>query len=79
MPGFGLMGARRITPAEVRSWRQGLLDGGVGASTVSKSYRLLRAVLNSAFDDELIRRNPCRIKGACRASGGASRRGRWNR
>jgi integrase len=31
---------------------------------VSKSYRLLRAVLNTAFDDELIRRNPCRIKGA---------------
>ena len=29
-----------------------------------KAYRLLRAVLNTAADDELIRRNPCRIKGA---------------
>ena len=48
----------------VRTWRQGLLDPGVGPSTVSKAYRLLRAVLNTAFDDELIRRNPCRIKGA---------------
>ena len=37
---------------------------GSGASTVSKAYRLLRAVLNTAADDELIRRNPCRIKGA---------------
>jgi hypothetical protein len=26
--------------------------------------RLLRAVLNTAVDDELIRRNPCRIEGA---------------
>jgi integrase len=32
---------------------------------VAKAYRLLRAVLNTAVDhDELIRRNPCRIKGA---------------
>ena len=33
----------------VRSWRQGVIDGGVGASTVAKAYRLLRAVLNTAF------------------------------
>jgi integrase len=31
---------------------------------VAKAYRLLKAVLNTAVDDELIRRNPCRIKGA---------------
>jgi integrase len=31
---------------------------------VAKAYRLLRAVLNTAVDDELIRRNPCRIAGA---------------
>jgi integrase len=30
----------------------------------AKAYRLLRAALNTAVDDELIRRNPCRIKGA---------------
>jgi integrase len=42
----------------------GLIDAGVGESTVSKAYRLLRAVLNTATDDELIRRNPCRIPGA---------------
>jgi hypothetical protein len=27
-------------------------------------YRLLRAIMNTAKDDELIRKNPCRIKGA---------------
>ena len=31
-----------------------------------KAYQLLRAILNTAVDDELIRRNPCRIKGADR-------------
>jgi integrase len=33
---------------------------------VAKAYRLLRAVLNTAVDDGLISRNPCRIKGADR-------------
>lgn len=63
------LGARQlssVTPAVVRSWRSGLLDGGVGEVTVAKSYRLLRAVFATAVDDELIRRNPCRVKGAGR-------------
>jgi integrase len=32
--------------------------------TVAKAYRLLKAIFNPAVDDGLIRRNPCRIKGA---------------
>ena len=63
-PRLGEVGLRKITPAMVRTWRQDLLNSGLGQSTVSKAYRLLRAVLNTATDDELIRRNPCRIKGA---------------
>jgi integrase len=31
---------------------------------VAKAYRLLKAILETATDDELIRRNPCRIRGA---------------
>jgi integrase len=53
-----------ITPATVRAWRAELIAGGNAATMVAKAYRLLRAVLNTAVDDELIRRNPCRIKGA---------------
>jgi integrase len=53
-----------LTPGLVRSWRNDLLDRGVGRPTVAKCYRLVRGVLNTAVDDELIRRNPCRIKGA---------------
>ncbi|MGQ0520536.1 MAG: tyrosine-type recombinase/integrase, partial [Actinomycetota bacterium] len=41
---------------------------GAGRDQAAKSYRLLRAILNTAVDDELIVRNPCRIRG-----GGAER------
>jgi hypothetical protein len=44
--------------------RRRALDSGVGAITVAKAYRLLKAILNTAVDDGLIRRNPCRITGA---------------
>ena len=32
--------------------------------TAAKAYRLLKSILATAVDDGLIRRNPCRIKGA---------------
>jgi integrase len=63
-PTLGRFDLVDLTPARVRSWRKELLDGGLGEVTVAKCYRFLRAVLNTAVDDELIRRNPCRIKGA---------------
>jgi integrase len=40
------------------------LNAGVTAVTVAKAYRLLKAIFNTAVDDGLIRRNPCRVKGA---------------
>ena len=48
----------------MRRWRKGLLDSGVSAVTTAKAYRLLKAIMNTAVDDGLIRRNPCRIRGA---------------
>jgi integrase len=53
-----------IKEADVRRWRKKLLDADVSTVTVAKAYRLLKAVLNTAVDDGLIKRNPCRIKGA---------------
>ena len=64
VPFIGGLDLLAITPARVRSWRRDLIGPGVGASTVAKAYRLLRAILNTAADDEVIVRNPCRIKGA---------------
>jgi integrase len=65
-PTFGAVTIANITTARVRAWRGRLLADGIGEPTVVKAYQLLRAILNTAVDDELIRRNPCRIKGADR-------------
>lgn len=54
---------RRITPERVRSWHSDL-TASAGADQAAKSYRLLRAILNTAATDDIIGRNPCRIAGA---------------
>jgi integrase len=61
---FGAVFVADIHEPSVRRWRKDRLDAGVSAVTVAKAYRLLKAILNTAADDGLIRRNPCRIKGA---------------
>ena len=63
-PTLGTRGVADIKEAQVRRWRKGLLDANVSAVTVAKAYRLLKAIMNTAVDDSLIKRNPCRIKGA---------------
>ncbi|MGW5352506.1 tyrosine-type recombinase/integrase [Streptomyces sp. NPDC004031] len=63
LPTFQNMDLDEIAPGRVRAWRAERLEA-TGATTVAKSYRLLKAILETATDDELIRRNPCRIKGA---------------
>ncbi|MFJ4242775.1 tyrosine-type recombinase/integrase [Streptomyces iakyrus] len=53
-----------ITAPRVREWRAERLRL-TGAKTITaKAYRLLKAIMETAVDDELITRNPCRIKGA---------------
>ena len=51
-----------LTLARVRRWRKKLLDSGTGPAATAKAYRFLRAVMNTAVDDGLIKRNPCRVK-----------------
>jgi integrase len=63
-PTFGRMPLRDVTAARVRTWRSELLAQGVSVSMCAKAYRLLRAILNTAVDDEILDRNPCRIRGA---------------
>ncbi|GLW10300.1 hypothetical protein Misp01_54280 [Microtetraspora sp. NBRC 13810] len=46
-------------------WRADLLGKGVSPGMIAKAYRLLRAVLMTAVEDDgIIPRNPCRIRGA---------------
>ena len=64
-PSFGRVHLAVIDPPMVRTWRARLLESGVSQSMVAKAYRLLRGILMTAVEqDELIRRNPCRIVGA---------------
>jgi integrase len=63
-PYFPAMAVARLKLPAVRRWHKELLDNRVSPVTAAKAYRLLRAIMNTAVDDGLIRRNPCRIKGA---------------
>jgi len=59
---LGPVQIRAITPATVREWHAGVSERA-GADQAAKAYRLLRAVLATAEADDLIRANPCRIRG----------------
>ncbi|GAB3213854.1 site-specific integrase [Marinactinospora endophytica] len=63
-PTFGNLALKDITEADIRRWRTARHRAKVGKTTVAKAYRLMRAVLNTAVRDKLIRENPCQIEGA---------------
>jgi len=68
LPTFGALRSGDIDEAAVRRWRKERLDSGARANrefgpvTVAKAYRLLHAIFETAADDQIIRRNPCRIE-----------------
>ena len=50
---------------QVREWRATLLNGGVSVSVTAKAYRLLRAIMTTAVEeDKILPRNPCQIRKA---------------
>lgn len=53
---------RTLRPETIRAWHSEVTEAA-GADQAAKSYRLLRAVLATAEADELIRQNPCKIRG----------------
>ncbi|GAA1521624.1 hypothetical protein GCM10009677_63390 [Sphaerisporangium rubeum] len=62
---LGNVAVGKLSTAMVRQRRADLLGNGVSISVAAKAYRLLRAVLmKAAEEDHLIQRNPCRIRGA---------------
>lgn len=54
---------RTLRPSTIREWHADLVASS-GQDQGAKAYRLLHAVLATAEADELIRTNPCRIRGA---------------
>lgn len=65
LPALGDLELVQLTPTAIRSWHAALLQAPrPGASTTAKAYRLLRTMLKTAVEDELLARNPCLITGA---------------
>jgi len=62
-PTFGKTRLRQITPELVREWYSSIVQKA-GTDAAAKSYRLLRAIMTTAVADDLVGRNPCRIRGA---------------
>lgn len=57
----------RLSTPIIRQWRAKLIEKGVSESVTAKAYRLLRAMLNTAVDeDRILTRNPCKVRGADR-------------
>jgi len=68
LPRLGPVPLGKITPHEVRTWHSTLIADadatGKGHRSISSAYRVLRAILNTAVQDEILGRNPCQIRGA---------------
>lgn len=62
LPAFGQQRLDRITPADVRRW-YGTLPAD-RPTWRAHTYALLRTILTTAVDDELLPSNPCRVRGA---------------
>lgn len=62
LPAFGTLPLDEINSAVVRHWRGQFAVRG-NDSAGAKAYSVLKAILQTAEDDELILRNPCRLKG----------------
>ena len=65
LPTFADEPVGSITTLAVQMWiSDRSANTRMGANSVAKTYKVLRAVMESALDAELIVKNPCRIKGA---------------
>jgi hypothetical protein len=64
-PYLGGVPVGKLSARLVREWRATLLSNGISVSVAAKAYRLLRAVMTTAVDeDNMLVRDPCRIRGA---------------
>jgi integrase len=64
-PYLGGVPVGQVSTPMIRKWRAALLSNGVSVSMAAKAYRLLRAILTTAVEeDKILPRNPCRVRGA---------------
>ena len=65
VPAFADRPIGSITPLDVQTWlADRKANSKLAPNTLAKAYKILRAIMESAVDAELIARSPCRVKGA---------------
>ena len=62
-PTLGNTALRDVGPTDVRRWHQFVLSR-TGPTAARQAHALLRAIFSTAVADDLVPRNPCRIRGA---------------
>lgn len=60
LPALGKMKLAAITPGIIHDFVTALENSGLAYNTVKSVYRLLAAAMSGAFEEGLIRKNPCR-------------------
>ena len=55
---------KALSPVVVRGWYAAGMRSHAGKTSLSQSYRFVRAVLNTAVRENVIAKNPCQIPGA---------------
>jgi integrase len=61
-PSIGSRSLTAVNSMTVRNLYADLTDRGLSAGTVTGVHRVLSMILRAAFEDDLIRRNPCKSK-----------------
>ena len=51
-PYLGGVPVGKLSTCQIREWRATLLSNGVSVSVAAKAYRLLRAILTTAVEDD---------------------------
>lgn len=60
LPMLGKMKLASVTPGVVQDFVAALENSGLAYSTIKGAYRLLSAAMRTAFEEGMIRKNPCR-------------------
>lgn len=63
LPHLGGYALEEMTSVRVRGW-YAVLARSTSPTPTRQAYALVRTILNTAVDDEILLRNPCRIRGA---------------
>jgi integrase len=64
LPDLGSVPLKDLRALQIRTWHANLSASTLHHNTEAKIYRLLKQILGTAVEDDLISKNPCLIRGA---------------